>query len=33
VLGDDIDGRLDALEHEQKIGSLLAEIKVKTLTV
>ena len=29
VLGDDIDGRLDALEREQKIDSLLAEIKAK----
>jgi hypothetical protein len=28
-LGDDIDGRLDALEREQKIDSLLAEIKAK----
>jgi phage shock protein A len=27
--GDDIDGRLDALEREQKIDSLLAEIKAK----
>ena len=29
VLGDDIDGRLDALEREQKIDSLLDEIKAK----
>ncbi|HTV66003.1 MAG TPA: PspA/IM30 family protein [Bryocella sp.] len=29
VLGDDIDGRLSALEREQKIDSLLAEIKAK----
>ncbi len=29
VLGDDIDGRLDALEREQKIDSLLEEIKAK----
>jgi phage shock protein A len=29
VLGDDIDGRLHALEREQKIDSLLAEIKAK----
>jgi phage shock protein A len=29
ILGDDIDGRLDALEREQKIDSLLEEIKAK----
>lgn len=29
VLGDDVDGRLDALEREQKIDSLLEEIKAK----
>ena len=29
VLGDDIEGRLDALEREQKIASLLEEIKAK----
>ena len=29
ILGDDIDGRLSALEREQKIDSLLAEIKAK----
>jgi len=29
VLGDDIDGRLDALEREQKIDLLLQEIKAK----
>ncbi len=29
LLGDDIDGRLDALEREQKIDSLLEEIKAK----
>ncbi|MGB7553733.1 MAG: PspA/IM30 family protein [Candidatus Korobacteraceae bacterium] len=29
VLGDDIDGRLDALEREQKIDALLDEIKAK----
>ncbi|MGB8769461.1 MAG: PspA/IM30 family protein [Candidatus Korobacteraceae bacterium] len=29
VLGDDLDGRLDALEREQKIDSLLEEIKAK----
>jgi phage shock protein A len=29
VLSDDIDGRLDALEREQKIDSLLEEIKAK----
>jgi phage shock protein A len=29
ILGDDIDGRLDALEREQKIDSLLAEIKAR----
>src|ERR1019366_1219258 len=29
ILGDDVDGRLDALEREQKIDSLLAEIKAK----
>ena len=29
VLGNDLDGRLDALEREQKIDSLLSEIKAK----
>ena len=29
ILGDDIDGRLHALEREQKIDSLLAEIKAR----
>ncbi len=29
ILGDDIDGRLDALEREQKIDALLDEIKAK----
>jgi phage shock protein A len=29
VLGDDVDGRLDALEREQKIDSLLEEIKAR----
>jgi len=29
ILGDDIDGRLNALEREQKIDALLAEIKSK----
>ena len=29
ILGDDVDGRLDALEREQKIDSLLAEIKAR----
>ena len=29
VLGDGVDGRLDALEREQKIDSLLEEIKAK----
>jgi phage shock protein A len=29
ILGDDVDGRLDALEREQKIDSLLEEIKAK----
>ena len=29
ILGDDIDGRLNALEREQKIDSLLEEIKAK----
>jgi phage shock protein A len=31
ILGDDIDGRLDALEREQKIDALLAEIKARRL--
>jgi phage shock protein A len=29
IMGDDIDGRLDALEREQKIDTLLEEIKAK----
>ncbi len=29
ILGDDVDGRLDALEREQKIDALLDEIKAK----
>jgi len=29
ILGDDVDGRLDALEREQKIDSLLEEIKAR----
>ena len=29
VLGDDIDGRLHALDREQKIDALLEEIKAK----
>jgi hypothetical protein len=32
VLGEDIDGRLDALEREQKIDSLLAGTKAKRLS-
>jgi len=28
-MGDDVDGRLDALEREQKIDTLLEEIKAK----
>jgi len=29
IMGDDVDGRLDALEREQKIDTLLEEIKAK----